>query len=373
MDPNGDRANPSDLAAPDEGPGEPYVRRTWVQELFEFATEAQLVTDGHGLILAANHAAAALLRCPKVFILGKPLGLFVVKGYRGRFYSSLSQLWQGLAADTFETRMARGGGSPRDVTLAVVAEPRDGTERARDATHFHWRLADVTDRKRAEADRADLLRRLVTAQEDERRRVARELHDSVGQLLTALTLRVKAARDAAPLPPATDARLVEVQRVADELGRTVRDLAVRLRPTALDDVGLHAALAQHVAGWADRTGVEVDFEAAAVEIQRLPADIETTIYRIVQESLTNVARHAKASRVSVTISRHGGDVTVAVEDDGVGFDPEAAGTSGRLGLVGMQERVALVGGTLDVESSPGSGTTVLARFPLRNAGGGGAL
>src|SRR5262249_45435714 len=141
------------------------------------------------------------------------------------------------------------------------------------------------------------------------------------------------------------------------------------RPTVLDDVGLYAALAQHIAGWSDRTEIEVDYEAAAVETERLPADIETAVYRIVQEALTNVARHAKAHRVSVTISRHGGDVTVAVEDDGVGFNSEAAVTSGRLGLVGMQERVALIGGTLDVESSPGSGTTVLARFPLHDDGG----
>lgn len=338
------------------------------QEAFEFSAAAEMRTDGHGVVREANHAAAALLRCPKEFLVGKPLGLFVVEGHRGRFYGCLAQLWQGRASDAFETRVSRRNEPPRDVVVSVVADHREGVGRSRHAVEFHWRLADVTDRKRAEAARDELLRRLVTAQEDERRRISRELHDSVGQLLTALSLAVKAARDAAPLPPASDARLGEVQKVADELGRTVRELAVRLRPTALDDLGLHAALAQSLGAWSARTGVAVDYVAAAIEEERLPPEVETAVYRVVQEALTNAARHAKATHVSVAVSRHGGFATVAVEDNGVGFDPEAAPPAGRLGLIGMRERAALAGGTLDVESSPG-GTTVLARFRLAERGG----
>jgi signal transduction histidine kinase len=346
---------------PEGGPGV----RLALHEEFEFAQDAQLVTDGHGVVLKANLGAVGLFRCQKEFLIDKPFGLFFAEGRRARFYECLSRLWQGIASDQFETRVARRGETPRAVFVRVIAG--DGLGDDRGAATFRWFIRDVTELRRVEAERAELLRRLVTAQEDERRRVAREMHDSFGQLVTALSLSVRAARDAAGLPPPADARLTEVQRIADQLGRAAHEMAVQLRPSALDDLGLHAALAQYVAGWSARAGVEIDYEASAIASERLPAEVETTVYRVVQEALTNVARHANARRVSVVISRHGGRATVVVEDDGAGFDPEQV--TGRLGLVGMRERVALVGGSLDVESGTGRGTVVLARFPLGSGGG----
>jgi signal transduction histidine kinase len=204
----------------------------------------------------------------------------------------------------------------------------------------------------------------VTAQEDDRRRVARELHDSVGQLVSALLLSVRAARDAGPLPPAVLARLDEIQRLADELGRTTHDLAVRLRPTALDDVGLPVALQHYAEDWSALTGLAVKFQAVGLESARLPPDVETTLYRVVQEAMTNVMKHAGARVVSVVLERQDGRAIAVVEDDGVGFDPEAAAESGRLGLIGMRERLALVRGHLEVETRPGAGTTVIAQVPL---------
>jgi signal transduction histidine kinase len=212
-------------------------------------------------------------------------------------------------------------------------------------------------------ERTDLLRKLARAQEDERRRVARDLHDSVGQLLAGLSLAVRAVATAGPLPPAAADRLADVQRVADELGRQVHGMAVRLRPTALDDLGLEAALGQLVGEWSARAEVPVDFQTSGLGGGRLPPEVETVLYRVVQESLTNVARHARATTVSVVVSRYDGTATAVIEDDGVGFDPESAGR-GRLGLVGMGERVALAGGELDVESAPGAGTTIIARIGL---------
>jgi signal transduction histidine kinase len=338
-----------------------------LQEEFEFAPDCQLLTCGHGLVNRANQAGVTLLRCSKEFLVGKPLGLFVTEGHRPRFYESLSRLWQGSTADQFETRISRRGEEPRTVAVRVVAIGERGDSRY---TFFlRWVLRDITDLRRVEAAHTDLLHRLMSAQEDERRRISRELHDSVGQLLTALTLAIKTTRDSAELAPQTEARLSEVQQVADELGRVTHDLAVRLRPTVLDDVGLSAALAQHVSDWSAHSGVEVDYEAAAVERERLPRPVETAVYRVVQEALTNVARHAAAVHVSVVVGRHANFATVAIEDDGCGFDPEEVAASGRLGLLGMRERVLLNGGTLDIESSPGQGTTVLARFPLQTGGG----
>ncbi|MFO0847224.1 MAG: PAS domain S-box protein [Gemmataceae bacterium] len=220
--------------------------------------------------------------------------------------------------------------------------------------------------EREMARRRELAGRLATAQENERRRVARELHDSVGQLLSGLGLAVQAVSAAGPLPPAASDKLTEVRRLADAAGREAHALAVRLRPTSLDDLGLEAAVGQLVADWAARTQVPADFQAVGFGAGRLPAEVETALYRVVQEALTNVTRHARASAVSVVLSRAGGEVRAAVEDDGIGFDPDAPGR-GRLGLVGMRERMALVGGGLDVESAPGGGTTVIARVPLSEA------
>ncbi len=221
---------------------------------------------------------------------------------------------------------------------------------------------EVSQRRRAEQMRSDLLRRLDSAQEDERRRVARDLHDQVGQTLTALTLAVRATRDAGVLPPAVSARLAEVQRAAEELGREVHGLAVRLRPTALDDLGLHAALGQLLSDWSTRTSIELDCQLADLEAVRFPPEFETVLYRVVQEALTNVARHSRAARASVVVQRVNGSVIAAVEDDGVGFEMNAV-SAGRIGLLGLSERVTLVGGTLDIESAKGHGTTVLARIP----------
>jgi two-component system CheB/CheR fusion protein len=216
--------------------------------------------------------------------------------------------------------------------------------------------------------RADLARRLSTVQEDERRRVARDLHDTVGQTLTGLALSVAGVATAGPLPAAAVERLAQVQRLADALGRELHEVAVRLRPTALDDVGLNAAVRALIEEWAGRTRVPVDFQAAGGD-GRFTPEVETALYRVTQEALTNVARHAGATRVSVVLGRRSGDAVAVIEDDGTGFDPDAPATPilgrrGGLGLAGMRERVELLGGTVEVESAPGRGTTVIARIPL---------
>jgi PAS domain S-box-containing protein len=210
--------------------------------------------------------------------------------------------------------------------------------------------------------RRDMARRLATAHEDERRRMSRDLHDSVGQLMAGLSLALKSVEAAGKLPPASAAKLTEARGVLDALGREVHGLAVRLRPTVLDDIGLEPALEQLVSEWTERTEVEVAFQSSGIDLGRLAPEVETAVYRIVQEALTNVAKHARASAASVVLSRSDGHVTVVVEDDGVGFVPDAA-PKGRLGLLGMRERAALVGGVLDVESSPGGGTAVRVRIP----------
>jgi signal transduction histidine kinase len=157
------------------------------------------------------------------------------------------------------------------------------------------------------------------------------------------------------------------------IGREIHDLALELRPTALDDLGLEAALQNYAEEWSERAGVEVDFHLVSQVQTRLPTPVETALYRVALEALANVHRHAHATRVSLVLQKSDEHVSVVIEDNGMGFDPDApppAGTVTRLGILGMRERLALVGGTLTVESSPGKGTTIIARVPLAEEGAG---
>jgi signal transduction histidine kinase len=236
--------------------------------------------------------------------------------------------------------------------------------------------AEINERELAEQARQLLLRQLVNAQEEERRRIARELHDQMGQDLTVLMLGLKALRDAAPGDSPIHTRVEPLQALATRIGREVRTLALQLRPPALDDLGLVATLANDVEQWSARALVAVDFHTTGLEEQRLPSAIETALYRLAQEALTNVLKHAQATSVSLIIERRTNAVQMIVEDDGVGFDVEVARrtahTTHRLGMIGMDERVAQLGGTLTIESSPGSGTTVFVRMPLADAAQGGS-
>jgi two-component system, NarL family, sensor histidine kinase DevS len=212
---------------------------------------------------------------------------------------------------------------------------------------------DLSERTAREA-----LRRVVEAQELERRRLARELHDETGQALTSILLSLKALEERLE---GDDARTAahDVRELVVSTLQDVRRLAVELRPTALDDFGLVAALERLTQSFSEQTGIAVDFEAALAE--RLPEEVETALYRTVQECLTNVVKHARAGRVSVLLRRRNGSVAAVVEDDGAGFDP-ALGREGGFGLVGMRERLALLGGRLEIESGE-RGTTVAAEVP----------
>ena len=208
----------------------------------------------------------------------------------------------------------------------------------------------------------DTVRRVVDAQELERKRLARELHDETGQALTSILLGLKPLEQLASTEEER-AAVTSVRELVVSTLQDVRRLAVELRPTALDDFGLAAALERLAEGFREQTGIEVDI-AAQLGDGRLPEEVETTLYRIVQEALTNVIKHAEASRVSILLTRANGAVIAVVEDDGGGFDP-AATRDGGLGLLGMRERLALLGGTLRIEAGAHHGTTVAAEVPLR--------
>jgi signal transduction histidine kinase len=196
----------------------------------------------------------------------------------------------------------------------------------------------------------DALRRAVEAQELERRRLARELHDGIGQDLTSLLLALRTVEEGAGLRDLVVTALHDVRR-----------LAVELRPKALDDFGLVPALDRLATTFAEQTGMGIELEDRLGD-RRLPPDAETGLYRIVQEALTNTVKHAQAQHVSIFLTWRDGRAAAVIEDDGRGFDPQDA-TEG-LGLLGMRERLALLGGSLVIESSLGAGTTLVAEVPV---------
>ena len=213
------------------------------------------------------------------------------------------------------------------------------------------------------ADRVarDALRRVVEGQELERRRLARELHDETGQALTSILLGLKHVEEASSPESARAAAAELREQIVDTL-QNVRRLAVELRPSALDDFGLAPALERLAEAFGEQSGITVDIQTN-VEAQRLSPEVETALYRIVQEALTNVAKHAEATSVSIVVTRRENSVTAVIEDDGQGFGA-GGGTGDGLGLVGMKERVGLLGGRLALESTEGAGTTVVAEVPV---------
>jgi two-component system, NarL family, sensor histidine kinase DevS len=238
-------------------------------------------------------------------------------------------------------------------------DPRFNSADLRLAEQFANRAAIAVDLSRRVA--RDALRRVVSGQELERQRLARELHDETGQALTSILLGLRAV-EGADGPDAMSTAASHLRELVVATLQDVRRLAVQLRPKALDDFGLVAAAEHLVQTFSEATSIRVDLEAQLGE-ERLPAEVETTLYRIVQEALTNIVKHAEASRVSILLVRRSGSAAVVIEDDGQGFDP-AELREGGMGIIGMRERVELHEGRLTVESAPGSGATLAAEVPL---------
>jgi signal transduction histidine kinase len=190
------------------------------------------------------------------------------------------------------------------------------------------------------------------------------MHDQFGELLTALGLRIRMLKEAAADREDLLAQIDALEHVAQQLDRDVDHLVWELRPTALDDLGFRAALANYIQDWSLRVRVSAELHTRGLTTERLASEMETTLYRIAQEALNNIAKHARASHVEIILERRADQVSLIVEDDGVGFDmADMDGERRGFGLLGMQERAALVGATVQIESAPGEGTTIFVRTP----------
>ena len=227
---------------------------------------------------------------------------------------------------------------------------------------------EISQRIQIERARVRLLRQLVRAQEDERRRIARDIHDQLGQQMTALRLNLETLNEACGQDDELRRKLEQTKAIAERLDADVDFLTWELRPAALDDIGLAEALASYVREWSVYAGIEAQFHTSGMDRGRLASETETNLYRITQEALNNTMKYAQAKRVDVLLERRDSQVVLIIEDDGVGFNPKQVadgdGEKG-MGLVGMRERAALVGGILEIESKPKEGTTIFARVPVK--------
>ena len=260
---------------------------------------------------------------------------------------------------------------PSEMPSKMSAHPRsaaDASAGSADLRETNRRLkAEVDGQKVAAIEQERIRQALVSTQELELGRISRELHDGIGQHVTALLLGLKRLEESVVDRPAARTVLDSLKQIAERIGRDIHGIAVELRPTSLSDLGLVRCLENFINDRMARAKITVDFDHEEFGPDRLPEHLETTLYRVLYEAMNNVFRHAQARRAGV-ILRKGGDTVVGiVEDDGVGFDLTALDKRRprvHLGLIGMRERVALVGGELTIESRPGHGTTVIVRLPL---------
>jgi PAS domain S-box-containing protein len=340
--------------------GEPAYRM-----LVEAMSEGAATLSRNGAVLYCNRRFAELIRRPPGQIIGMAVQALVEETEQGRFETLLAKAQKAAAKGEFNLLCTDGNMIPVHLSLnqfrgykgeALGMVITDLSEQKR------WQAAEI---RRAEATHRLLLEHTLSAQEEERRRIARELHDEAGQLLTALLVGLRTLEDARKLADVKiqGQRLREITAQAiDEVGRLARGL----HPTVLDDHGLGVALSRYVNEYTKTHSIAVDLQLNELDSSDLPPAVQITLYRILQEALTNVARHSGAQAVSIRFARLATALEVAVVDDGCGFDAKAVAVSShRLGIQSMRERAAMLGGTVRFTSQP-KGTKILVQVPLAN-------
>jgi len=315
-----------------------------------YAGAVTLTLDG--VIVYCNRPFADIVRTPLA------LCRFVPSGEQ----RALAALVERATRERVQGDLAgrAGDGTPVPITVTFAPLRLEGNAAVKGVIGV---VVDATERKRQEDLRNRLFQEVMTAQEDERRRIARELHDETGQSLTALLVGLRTLEGSRTMAEAVKlARRLRgiAAHTLDEVGRLSRGL----HPSILDDVGLVAAVTRQGQEVAQVHGIAVDVRIEGLDAEPLSPLLQSTVYRVVQEALTNVVKHADARSVSVRLVRDQATVELRVQDDGTGFEP---GNGRHLGLQGMQERAVLVGGSVEVESLPGAGATITARFPVRGA------
>ncbi|MGN6185365.1 MAG: CheR family methyltransferase [Thermoanaerobaculia bacterium] len=324
-----------------------------LQAIVDSSPLAILAIDQQRNVITWNGAAERMFGLKAEAVLGKPLPP-IVDGAADPVL--LDTMFSGGTTRVFDTMLTRTDGSRLNVSIFPASlHASDGSVYA-----VMELLQDATDRKRMEQEREQLLHRIVSSQEQERQRIARELHDQLGQHVTALKVGLEA------LQPSSET-VGHLKQIVSDLDRSVDRLTIELRPPVLDDVGLYGAISSLLEEFSKASGLRIDVHTPQ-DGERLASTIETTLYRVLQEALTNVWKHASAKSVSVIVEQQPQLLQLIVEDDGIGFDlgdGAEDGAHGNFGLLGIRERVSLIGGTFNVESTPGKGTTLYVRVPVK--------
>ncbi len=340
--------------------------------ILDSAMDAVITVDEHQHIVLFNAAAEAVFGCPREQAIGAPLAWFIPERFRSAHATHLAGFRDAQASSRRmgERRIVMGlrrNGEefPIDASISQVSEG---------GQHFFTViLRDVTERVRSESalrqsreELKDLALASSNLREQEKRRIARELHDELGQALTALKIDVGWLRGGlVEAPQDVRDKLATMQGLIDATVAATRRISSDLRPLVLDDLGLAAAVDWLAQNFTKRTGIPC--ELAMSRDLELTDPHATTVFRVLQESLTNIAKHAQASRVEVTLERTGTEVTLTVGDDGRGFSLEAPRTPSSFGLMGVRERATLLGGEMTIESTPGRGTLIEMRLPVELA------
>ena len=273
-----------------------------------------------------------------------------------------------LYQDVTQRKQAELAVREREAQLRLAHDELEARVRQRTEQLAQTNVAlegELRERRAAEAQIKELFARLVTVQEEERRRIALDIHDQLGQQMTALRLHLEALQRRCAHDPSLSEPVNGAKLFADELDQSIDFLTWQLRPTALDHLGLSDALDHLVASWSERFRIPADYKLRGVRTRRFRLDIATNLYRLAQEALHNISKHARAARVLVSLEHHDADSVLVIADDGRGFDlaeVRSRGPAGGLGLVSMRERAALTGSELQIESHAG-GTTVRVTIP----------
>ena len=335
------------------------------------AMDAIITVDAAQEIVLFNGAAEQVFRLPREKALGTPLERLIPQRFRGAHHGHIETFGDtgvtsrrmGDVTTLWALRQDSGEEFPIEASISQVAE---GGKR-----YFTVILRDITLRKRAEdalrqsqRDLRELSARVLEAREEEKTRIARELHDELGQLLTALKMDLSWVRER--LPGDLHARAGEMAALLDLTVAATRRISADLRPLMLDDLGLADAARWLAEDFSSRSGIACRIEVSGDEaLATASKSVSTAVYRAIQESLTNIARHAGASSAWVVLGVEDGAIHVEVEDDGRGIAPEDLAKARSLGLKGMRERFAFLGGTLEVARAPRGGTRLRLTVPLR--------
>jgi PAS domain S-box-containing protein len=346
--------------------------------IVDSAMDAVITVDESQKIVLFNRAAEQVFRCRKDEVLGGPLERLLPERFRAahgahieRFgRTSVTSRKMGATTTLWGLRADGGGEFPVEAAISQVLE---GGRR-----YYTVILRDITQRKlaqdtmqRQQTELRALSTQVLEAREEEKTRIARELHDELGQQLTALKMDLSWLRERLEgAPPEAASKAQSMERLLDSTVGSMRRISADLRPLMLDDLGLLDALNWLVDDFAKRSGLSVQLELPADEaLPELPRELAVTVYRALQESLTNIARHAGAKNAWAVLSVNGEWIRLEVEDDGRGIAPEDLEKARSLGLKGLRERAAHIGGTAEVSRAPRGGTRLRVRLPLRRDGG----